>query len=198
MATDHRTTGLGRDFASAIEDLRATLQQATDATSALHDILPRIDAIAGMFDEIETALRSWRERLGGGTSFGGHSYGFETPRPRPTLVVPAIDAASAPQPHANGSIALAETPLATGTTRTLRIEIESAGGALDLRAVDDAMGRHPDVNDIALLDYDGHRATLKLWVGRGSSAADVQTWLASEGALPEGHAFTVVALDDVA
>ncbi len=198
MDRDSRTTGLGQDLARAIEDLGTTLQHATDATAVLRGILPRIDAIAGVFDDIETALRTGRERLGAATAaFGGHAYGFE-PRPRPTLVVPQETAEVTPVPQ--GAVAFGESPAVANDTdkRLMRIEIENAAGQLDLRAVDDAMSRHPDVNDVALLDYDGHRATLKLWVDQASSASDVETWLATEGALPDGHAFSVVGLDDVA
>lgn len=86
-----------------------------------------------------------------------------------------------------------------GTT-CFRLEFECQPGPLDLRAVDDAVGEHPAVRDVALLDYDGRRASLKVWVAAGTRPADVQSALTSRamqifGPEREVH---VVALEDVA
>ncbi len=53
----------------------------------------------------------------------------------------------------------------------LRISVGSKTGSLDLKAVDGALNENPAVVDVALLDYDGRHATLKLWI---SGAADPQ------------------------
>lgn len=53
----------------------------------------------------------------------------------------------------------------------LRISVGSKAGSLDLKAVDGAVNENPAVVDVALLDYDGRHATLKLWI---SGAADPQ------------------------
>jgi hypothetical protein len=71
---------------------------------------------------------------------------------------------------------------------------------LDLRAVDDAISEHPDVRDIALLDYDGHRATLKVWVAGGTSPIEVQQAIRDHVVrlFPPDSDVTVVALEDAA
>ena len=53
----------------------------------------------------------------------------------------------------------------------LRMGVSSKAGSLDLRAVDGAVNENPAVVDVALLDYDGRNATLKLWI---NGAADPQ------------------------
>ncbi|MDP9237825.1 MAG: hypothetical protein M3P30_10620 [Chloroflexota bacterium] len=81
-----------------------------------------------------------------------------------------------------------------------RLEFESVGGPLDLRAIDDAVTQHPAVRDVALLDYDGRRAMLKVWITAGSSPADVQSDLKERipQLLAPGTEVRVVALEDVA
>jgi len=56
------------------------------------------------------------------------------------------------------------------------------------------------VRDVALLDYDGRRATLKVWIAAGTSPANVQEALkARAGELfPAGHTVSIVALEDAA
>jgi hypothetical protein len=81
-----------------------------------------------------------------------------------------------------------------------RLEFESKPGPLDLRKVDDAVGEHPAVRDVALLDYDGRRATLKVWIAATSTPADVQNALRRRTAelFAPGHDITIIALEDVA
>ena len=81
-----------------------------------------------------------------------------------------------------------------------RLEFESKRGPLDLRTVDDAVGEHPAVRDVALLDYDGRRATLKVWIAGGATPSDVQDSLkARAGELfAPGADVAIIALEDVA
>ena len=44
------------------------------------------------------------------------------------------------------------------------IIVESKGGSLDLKSVDNAVNENLDIVDVALIDYDGRQASLKLWV----------------------------------
>ena len=83
---------------------------------------------------------------------------------------------------------------------SFRLEFESRPGPLDLRAVDDAISEHPDVRDIALLDYDGHRATLKVWVGGGASPIEIQQAIREQvmRLFPPDNDVSVIALEDAA
>jgi hypothetical protein len=81
-----------------------------------------------------------------------------------------------------------------------RLEFESVGGPLDLRAIDDAVTQHLAVRDVALLDYDGRRAMLKVWITAASSPAEIQSDLKER--MPDfvapGSDVRVIALEDVA
>jgi hypothetical protein len=87
-----------------------------------------------------------------------------------------------------------------GELASFRLEFESRPGPLDLRAVDEAISEHPAVRDIALLDYDGHRATLKVWVEGSASPADVQSAIRDQvsSLFSSENEISVVALEDAA
>ena len=87
-----------------------------------------------------------------------------------------------------------------GELASFRLEFESRPGPLDLRAVDEAISEHPAVRDIALLDYDGHRATLKVWVEGNASPADVQSAIRDQvsSLFSSDNEISVIALEDAA
>ena len=83
---------------------------------------------------------------------------------------------------------------------SFRLEFESKPGPLDLRAVDDAVSEHHAVKDVALIDYDGKKATLKVWIDESATPHDVQNALLEKAASlfgPENEV-TVVAIEDQA
>jgi hypothetical protein len=83
---------------------------------------------------------------------------------------------------------------------TFQLAFESTGDPLDLRAVDEAVSAHPAVRDVALMDYDGQRATLKVWIAASARPADVQDALRSRTAqlFTSGAQVSVLALNGVA
>lgn len=83
---------------------------------------------------------------------------------------------------------------------SFRLEFESNPGPLDLRAVDAAVSEHPAVRDVALLDYDGRRATLKVWITATASATEVQQALTERASkiVSDGSEVSIIALEDVA
>jgi hypothetical protein len=89
---------------------------------------------------------------------------------------------------------------ARADTVSFRLEFESRPGPLDLRTVDDAVSEHPAVRDVALLDYDGRKATLKVWIESGASPADVQRSLTDRAStlFDNSNDITIIALEDVA
>ncbi|MCH8994745.1 MAG: hypothetical protein IH959_07225 [Chloroflexi bacterium] len=56
----------------------------------------------------------------------------------------------------------------------LRLTVKSNSGSLDLKAVDGSVNENPAVVDVALLDYDGRKATLKLWVNESADPIGVR------------------------
>ncbi|MBF6601024.1 MAG: hypothetical protein IVW36_10990 [Dehalococcoidia bacterium] len=205
---DPQATGLEQELTQAFDDLRRALEQAAEATRALGGLAPRLRAVGEVFDKIDAAIAEGRQQIGA-TGVGAR------PSPaavtRPTLVVPAVaHAAPSPQPAPAAAIDLASVPEATHELREIvatdadlasfRLEFESRPGPLDLRAVDEAISEHPAVRDIALLDYDGHRATLKVWVEGSTSPASVQVAIRDRvrALFPSENEVTVVALEDAA
>jgi len=212
MARQEPTNDLERDLRQALEELQEALERAAEATGAIRSMLPRLAAAGSLFDEIEALVRTGRERIGVGAAAAEATF------TRPTLVVPSP---SAPRPgpvipkaarsreEASGPeiVAAAEpgAPAPEGSPReeglaSFRLEFESTPGPLDLRTVDDAVSEHPAVRDVALLDYDGRRATLKVWITEEASPAEVQEALKERAAQVFGAAqdVTIVALEDVA
>jgi hypothetical protein len=154
------------------------LQRAHDATANLQRIVPRVTQIGSLFDELASVINAGRQQLGiesGGT--------FS----RPTLVVPSTPAPELKSDDPWTSLAESfgtqgEETRGAGSSSLvcLRLEFESKPGPLDLRSVDDAVGEHPAVRDVALLDYDGRKATLKVWVEKDTYASDIQASLAEK------------------
>lgn len=185
MAID-RTRTIEQDFNESLEELRIALQHAADATASLQRIVPRVAQIGTFFDEIANVVNTGRQQLGIAESGATYS--------RPTIVpssTPAPDlknddpwtslaqtwgndSPSTPAPVTTPPAAASTVaPTSVGLT-CFRLEFESKPGPLDLRSVDDAVGEHPAVRDVALLDYDGRKATLKVWIEQGTDPATVR------------------------
>jgi hypothetical protein len=193
MAPNNDQTALTQDLGEAIDELQLALQRASDAAARVKGLVPRVGAVSALLDEIEAVLKTGRRESGTPTlpeSFA-----------RPTLVV-ADEPETAipptrqePQPEPDSP-----SPSQTDELTCFRLEFQSNGGPLDLRAVDDAVGEHPAVRDVALLDYDGRNATLKVWIISSASPADVQQSLSERAAqlFAASGDVTIVALEDAA
>ena len=219
---DSPATGLEEELKEAFDGLHDALRRAAEATSALSALAPRVHAIAAVFDQIEAAVIEGRRQIAGASAAIGGTQPGPAVFARPTLVAPAATGARSaqiPQPFANATSSRPSTSdtstEAAGTSAgndlrdvvnhniemvAFRLEFESRPGPLDLRAVDDAISEHPDVRDIALLDYDGHKATLKVWVESSTSPASIQVEIRDRvrSLFSAENDVTVVALEDAA
>lgn len=212
MAMDEPRTELEAELGQAVDDLHAALQRAADATTSIKALLPKVGAIGGLFDELDAVIRSGRQQIGQNAGVSPTAF------TRPTLVVPSAAARPAPRPFAAAESAGESAPTgeqpvevigretpesvrraeAQGLT-CFRLEFESRPGPLDLRTVDDAVSEHPAVRDVALLDYDGRKATLKVWIDGSASPGDVQSTLVDRSSqLFAGNDVTIIALEDAA
>ncbi len=221
MAIDESRTGLENELSQALGELQISLQQATSASATIQSLLPKIGAIGSLFDELDAVIRSGRQQIGSQACTEPATY------TRPTLVVPNAPR-TAPQPFIAPEITTEpvtmSTPAVTAEASTsatggseretpesvkraeaqglvcFRLEFESRPGPLDLRTVDDAVSEHPAVRDVALLDYDGRKATLKVWIDGSASPSDVQSALLERSSqlFTAGNDVTIVALEDVA
>ena len=71
----------------------------------------------------------------------------------------------------------AEEPAAEAgqpASHCLLLGVASKIGSLDLKAVDGSVNENPAVVDVALLDYDGRKASLKLWINGAADPAGVR------------------------
>jgi hypothetical protein len=213
--------GLARDLAAAAEELDAALRRAQDAAQKLAALAPRVEAITAGFAQLETLVETAR----GG--FAGAEKPVHDDAPwysRPTLVIPGaqppaspraplppIDDTTASSRIAASAFVPREEPepssvdaapgLAQQALTSFRIEFESSIGPLDLRRVDEAVSDHPAVRDVALLDYDGRKATLKVWITRDATPAEIERALidnASQLFADAAHHISIAALDEVA
>jgi hypothetical protein len=222
MAIDESRIGLETDLSQALGELQTALAQATNASTTIQSLLPKIGAIGSLFDELDSVIRNGRQQIGSQATEAPATY------PRPTLVVPsapwpppqpftapeitpepaivsvAPTATAEPTASASGGIER-ETPESVQRAEAqglvcFRLEFESRPGPLDLRTVDDAVSEHPAVRDVALLDYDGRKATLKVWIDGSASPSDVQSTLVERSSqlFAAGNDVTIVALEDVA
>ena len=219
MPINDGNIGLARDLTNAIDDLQTALQSASDATAAIRSLVPRVAANGSLFDELEAVIRAGREQIGAPSTPAVAPAVYS----RPTLVVPSAAPQRAPQPWAPSEPSQSsDTPVSTagdagvdtqfGETQVkpqteatealtcFRLEFESTPGPLDLRTVDDAVSEHPDVRDVALLDYDGRKATLKVWIVATAQPSQVQESLTERASQLFGasNEVSVVALEDVA
>ncbi len=199
------THDLQQELSDALDELQSSLQRASDASGAIKGLLPRLAATGALFDEIETLIRAGRERIGVGgdakttTQYAGPTLVVPNPatqRPAPVLQPSGAPATPIQPEEEPAPPAGAHEP----GVASFRLEFDSPNGPLDLRTVDDAVGEHPAVRDVALLDYDGRRATLKVWIVDTASPAEVQQALQARAEQLFGAAndVTIVALEDAA
>jgi hypothetical protein len=69
---------------------------------------------------------------------------------------------------------IGEEPSGGSLSHCLLLGVTSKNGSLDLKAVDGSVNENPAVVDVALLDYDGRQATLKLWINNQADPQSVR------------------------
>jgi hypothetical protein len=141
-----------RDFEGTLSKLDNALADAANAVSAIRSFIPQFAALAQVVSTIESAVSQARENLDVRPAAVA-----TTLRPVPAAA-PATVAQAAPAP-----VEEEKKPVATGT-QCLRLHVTKPSGSLDLKTVDNALNEHTEIIDLALLDYDGRQATLKVWI----------------------------------
>lgn len=149
-----QTTSLIRQLEAALTALEAALTaldtaltEAGRAVSAIRNHLPQVSALAEIMSTMESAMTLARKSLGGPAA------------PTRPAATPPLRPVPSPEPAEQE-----RAPAAQAGSRALRLRVGSKSGSLDLKAVDAAVNENPGVVDVALLDYDGRAATLKLWL----------------------------------
>ena len=162
------TGSQGSSLANEVDAALSMLESAlTDARRAVDVIRASLSQIAGLerrVREMEAAMSRALESLSAPLEPGTRSAAVSQIRP-----IPIDDTRE--QEQASPSTA---EPSAAPVSNCLRLTVQSKSGSLDLKAVDGAVNENPDVVDVALLDYDGRQAALKLWVNPSADATAVR------------------------
>ena len=153
-------TVLVDELETALTRLESALVEAGRAITSIRSCIPQISALIEVVNTMETAMSFARQRLGASTTPEAaplRSLPSQEPAPQPE---PALEPALQPEP------ALGPVPAEPVTPGQfcLRLRIGSKAGSLDLKAVDNAVNEQSAVTDVALIDYDGRQATLRVWL----------------------------------
>lgn len=188
---------LGQELEDALAQMDRGLSQAADAARRVQAMLPRIAVLEGVLNAVQKALA---------TGIAGGPVPAAAPEAEPVSeTAPATEAGwSAPEEHAGPPAEEfraepareVEPPVeeVEHAGRCYLLNVESVGGSLDLRTVDQPIAEDPNVLDVALLDYDGKRATLKVWLGEEGDPNVIRADL--EERLRSGSGWCVISLTE--
>jgi hypothetical protein len=163
-------TLLVSDLETALTRLESALTDAGRAIVTIRTCVPQISALVEVVNTMESAMSFARQRLGGSPA---EALLHAVPQ-QPTLPEPALQPQPEPEPESEPEPEAQPVVVTTGapTQYCLRLHISSKVGALDLKAVDNAVNEQQAVTDVALIDYDGRQATLRVWIsGTGDAEA---------------------------
>jgi hypothetical protein len=158
-----------RDFESTLGALDTALTDAGRAVSAIRAFVPQISALAQTVVTIETAMTQARQHVDAAAIATPATYERPAPAitraPAPVVTPAATLRAVEPAPQIETAPQPQEEKKAPATASVcLRLQVSKTSGPLDLKTVDNAVNEHTEIIDLALLDYDGRQATLKVWV----------------------------------
>ena len=152
-------TVLVNELETALTRLESALVEAGRAIASIRSCVPQISALIEVVNTMETAMTFARQRLGAGTKPEAaplRSIPPQEPAPQPEPALEPVPAEPALEP-------VPTEPLTPGQF-CLRLRVGSKAGSLDLKAVDNAVNEQAAVTDVALIDYDGRQATLRVWI----------------------------------
>ena len=164
------------ELEGALANLEQALNQASRSVTAIRDSVADVASISTRVRNLEQAIDLARQSLSVGPAMNAEptplrpvanaGIDYRPADDQPVDVEPAIEAETEPAP-------VASAPQGGNEAHCLRLNVSSKTGSLDLKSVDAAVNENPAVIDVALLDYDGRRATLKLWVNASADAEGV-------------------------
>ncbi len=147
-----------RDFETALARLDSALSDATNAVGTIRGFIPQFAALARVVATIESAVTQARQNLDAppAAAPGSRVAAVATSlRAVPVETTPQVD---------QTLVAQEEQKAAPSVAQCFRLHVTKTSGSLDLKTVDNALNEHGEIVDLALLDYDGREATLKVWV----------------------------------
>ena len=155
---DPQTVTVAGELDAALATLESALATAGGAVGAIRDALPQVAALAAGVGEMEAAMARVRQQLGA-------SSGAPPLRSVQPQVQPQDTPAASPEPdEPPPSVEEDQTEAGGRVSHCLRLDVSTRASSLDLKAVDGSVNENSAVVDVALLDYDGRHATLKIWI----------------------------------
>jgi hypothetical protein len=167
-------TLLVSELETALARLESALTDAGRAIVTIRNCVPQISALVEVVNTMESAMSFARQRLGGSSAEALlHAVPQQPTLPEPVLQAqPEPEPESEPEPEPEPEAQPVVVTTGGPTQYCLRLHISSKAGALDLKAVDNAVNEQQAVTDVALIDYDGRQATLRVWIsGTGDAEA---------------------------
>ena len=182
---------LAEELDDALKTLESALAAAGGAATMIRSALPQIVTLAQVVGEMEATMARVRQQIGA-PSQATPAPTMQTPPPAPADIFRApaqevsepeqrfAEAASespAPPAELDEQAAAPEEVQAEAIGRTsncLVLDVSTKAGSLDLRAVDGSVNENSAVVDVALLDYDGRHATLKVWIDASANPNTVR------------------------
>jgi hypothetical protein len=143
------------EFTAALDSLTSALEDAAKAAQSLQSITPALAGLHKLVADLEGRMDRAREALGQEAIQVSRATGpvaLAKPGAEPPAK-PVVVPDEATQSRSND----------VRPNPCFILDVKSVSGPLDLKAVDSSVNGNPDVVDVALLDYDGRRATLKVW-----------------------------------
>ncbi len=166
---DPLTSTFDGEIDAALATLESALAAAGGAVVAIRDALPQIASLAVGVGEMEAAMARVRQQLGASSGVPP----LRSVQPQVQLQVqpqvPQDTPAAPPEPETEPddpppSVEEEQTEAGDRVSHCLRLDVSTRASSLDLKAVDASVNENSAVVDVALLDYDGRRATLKIWI----------------------------------
>ncbi len=192
---------LGQELEEALAQLEQGLDQAADGVRRLREIAPQVGSLEGILSAVQTALANGIGATAPPAAMPEPAYQAEQthePEPEPEVTTAGDETWSAPEadagPPAEGSSDEPAPEAPEQGARCYLLSVESVGGSLDLRTVDQPIAEDPNVLDVALLDYDGRRATLKVWLSEDGDPSVIRDEL--EERLRSGSGWCVISLTE--
>lgn len=177
----------------ALSTLDLALLEAGRSVATVREHVAHVVKLAERSREMEAAMARAREQLAVSFENGG-----ATPPLRAVPSLGPVEKIEAPamepdvqleRDFGEANAAAVEKPEETvplparvpsaETSHCLRLAVSSKSGNLDLKEVDNSVSENPAVIDVALLDYDGRQATLKLWINKAADPDGVRDALLS-------------------
>lgn len=170
-----------REFESTLGALDTALTDAGRAVSAIRAFVPQISALAQVVVTIESAVTQARLNVDAAAIATPATYASPAQAMAPAAPQAAPLRTVEPTPQVRTALEPQEEKRTPATaSQCLRLQVTKTSGPLDLKTVDSAVNEHPEIVDLALLDYDGRQATLKVWVSGSTDRQELQQSLTED------------------